>query len=196
MTLEEMRSLGQDCYAAFNAKPPDFASRAWILWAEMCAEVGTEALAYIRGKIIELDSMPRNFGKAVRSLWHEWRSEKGQVHQSQADCDVCDKQTPGFFTVWRRCGNRVLCRCRCNHDKGLESIPYRTPADMVELGYIVRPQGYAGSFLQFENERFAPAWKRQGDDPEARKAQVLAQSPQWDERMRPRHLEQLSLAEA
>lgn len=196
MTETELITLGNDCYAAFNQTAPKQGARSWSLWAEMCKDVPLAAAGYIRGKVIELDSMPRNFGKAVRSYWHEWRAEKGQPYQAQTGCAICDKSTPGFFTVWRVDGNRVLCRCKCNHEQCFDPMPYRTPADMAELGYIVRPTGHRGTFLNFERERFRISHMRQGESHYLRKARELAENPRIDDSVRPSHAEQLILAGA
>ena len=63
MNAVEMRALVNDCCAAFNASPPS--ARSCELWAEMCARVPVRAAAFIRARILERDTLPRNFGKAA-----------------------------------------------------------------------------------------------------------------------------------
>lgn len=154
MTEIELRNFARDCYAALCATMPPVSSSAWAIWAEMCADVPLKAAPFIRSKIIALDAMPRNFGKTVQGYFRDWRVESGEPAPAQKGCGMCDTRSPGFFTVWGKNGARVLCVCRCNTDQTLPPGSRRSPGEMVDLGYIVRPMSFRGSFLDFEREQF------------------------------------------
>lgn len=73
-----------------------------------------EAAPWVRGQIIEIESMPRNFGNAVRDRFWSWRAEFGKGSRMNA-CPERDTDTPGYFAAWHRDGKGVPCRfvCRC-----------------------------------------------------------------------------------
>lgn len=154
MNIDELRMLGKDCYAAFNQNAPDFNGRAWTLWAETCADIPVAASQFIRGKIIDLESMPRNFGKAVRQYGQEWRYSKGIAAHVFQECPDCDKGTPGFFYAWDKMENgkwhRLLVRCHCNQGKPVEGMLHMTKNQAACAGYEVVPQGFGGGMLVYE----------------------------------------------
>ena len=154
MTIDELRMLGRDCYAAFNQAAPDFSGRAWTLWAEMCAGIPVAASPFIRGKIIELDAMPRNFGKAVRQFGQEWRAAKSGSRFVFQLCPDCDKETPGFFSAWENLKNgmphRFLIRCCCNNGKDVEGMAQMSKAGALKAGFLVVPANYDGGVLVYE----------------------------------------------
>lgn len=192
MNIDEIRTLGTDCYAAFNQRAPEWSSKAWTLWAEMCASVPLEASVWIRGRIIELDSMPRNFGKAVKGLAADWRSAHGKHRETIVPCPECDTKTPGFFTVWRHDGSRVLVRCACNRDCYFDPMPCMTRSmaekrvydEQQGLRYIVPPAD--APLVAFERKQF-------GDGPERADTRFgamsgqLARNPVGPEKARKAH---------
>lgn len=154
MTIDELLMLGRDCYAAFNQTAPAPSARAWAMWAEMCAVVPVQAVQAIRSRIIEGDVMPRNFGKAVFAGFREWQASSGYTPGVKALCTNCDRETPGFFTVyWRNGGGfleSALVRCPCNHDPAwgrMESFDKRE-ADRRGYQFTIHGQSRA----RFERE--------------------------------------------
>jgi hypothetical protein len=202
MNAEELKSLGQDCYAAFNVLIPGWNSPAWKIWAEMCANVPLEAVPWIRSKIVELDSIPRNFGKAVRGYWRDWRHESGQPRETLRCCPECDRQTPGFFTVWRRDGCRVLMRCYCNAAEEYANMPRVTRAmagnivynQAAGLRYLVAPAGER--FLDFEKRMFPVSGQVADPDAAGKEFSRLARNPVGPEPIRSAHAEHLALCDA
>jgi hypothetical protein len=160
----------------------------------MCASVPLAAAVWIRGKLIELDNAPRNFGKAVRNLAVEWRENSGVKLPPPVACPHCDKETPGFFTVWRADGCRVAAKCQCNKLSQFAAQQARSDFELAQMGYIVRPWGYPGTWRDFEKERFPVNCGGEQTDTGAA-ARRLADRPQWTDKKRPDHAEQLALCE-
>ena len=164
MNREEMRSLVNDCCAAFNAKPPE--TRSCELWAEMCGAVPMAAAKWIRGKIIDLEAMPRNFGKAVLALFREWESTRTSREIRCPDCDP--DLPPGHFWGIRAVNNigrqeyiRVVVMCQCHpcredDETGLK-FRKRSKAQACREGFgLMRP---GEKFAQF-SERVSNGNKR------------------------------------
>lgn len=153
MSEQELKILGHDCYAAFNAAPPAASSRAWALWAEMCAPVPLKAAPWIRSRILEQDSMPRNFGKAVLCLWQDWHAAQRGSAARRDPCPDCDAALPGFFYWWRHdASGRLysgLFRCLCNHDSYYDPMPRRSKDQARREGYSVMPEGFQGGWAAF-----------------------------------------------
>lgn len=145
MTIDELRSLARDCYAAFNQAMPEASSRAWTLWAEMCAEVPLRAAPFIRDRILQLDSLPRNFGKAVSGYGEEWMFSNGGI-DAAPNCPDCDPATPGFFPAWREDGRgghiRFMVKCRCNRGgRAFRKMWRGSREDAAKRGWITMPPG-------------------------------------------------------
>ena len=194
MTKDELTALGRDCYAAFNAVPPVSSSPAWGLWAEMCARVHIRAGAWIRSRLIEQDSMPRNFGKAVAALYREWQAEHGQGPAGRSCCPECDPRIPGYFYGWKKENGYVhsfICRCLCNDDPSLGPMPRMSREYAAAQGISALPVDYQGGPARFEREVFglACAFGPSGFGMEARR---LARSPEFDGGMRPAHARELA----
>ena len=166
MTELELRTLGNDCYAAFNSVPPPPSSRAWALWAEVCANVPLAAAVWIRSRIIEGDSLPRNFGKAVLGLFREWRVSQNSVRVAGTGCPDCDQQLPGFFYAWRKKDDgrvhSALCRCRCNTDPCFDQLPAMTKQEAEARGFAVMPPAWESGPAGFETTRFPREGKVHG----------------------------------
>jgi hypothetical protein len=160
----------------------------------MCADISFIAAAWIRGKMVELDSIPRNFGKAVRDIGREWREQSGVKIPPPVACPRCDAETPGFFTVWRPGGFRSLAKCQCNKQPQFAAWQARSEFELAQLGYIVRPYRYPGTWRNFELEHFPDT--NEGEPSEfGAIAAFLAANPRWDDRKRKDHQRQLLLAE-
>ena len=151
MNIDQMRALGNECFAAFNQKAPEHAARAWSLWADMCRYVPFEAAPWIRDQIIELESMPRNFGKAVRDLFWRWKEETGRGAKIAA-CPDCDSDMPGYFLVWGAehggMPTRFVVRCACNAAPPSYHLCTFSREQAGDHGFRVLPQGE--SAIQFE----------------------------------------------
>ena len=155
MNALELHALACDCYAAFNASAPGQDSRAMQLWAEMCAKVPLQAGRWIRGKIIEQDSLPRNFGKAVYALYHDWLAANPLPQRPAACCPSCDAQIPGFFFTWSKQDGRLaqrVAKCVCNVDPAFAGLPGMDKYAARERGFFVRPHGWKRSLGEFERE--------------------------------------------
>ena len=154
MTADEILALHRDCAAAFSSSPADI--RSCRLWAEVCAEVPFAAAPFIRRKVLELDSLPRNFGKAILGFFREWRSSR-PVETQRACCPDCDPQHPGFFHWWGKINDRMysgLARCLCNDDATLGGLRQMSKSQAEREGLIVMPRGYKGGPAEFEKERW------------------------------------------
>ncbi len=162
MTEDELRLLGRDCYVAFNQAAPESGGRAWRLWAEMCADIPMAASRHIRERIIALDAMPRNFGKAVRTFGLEWRQARRSGGFAREACPDCDRETPGFFTVWQDLGHgrrhRFLVRCRCNQGPACEGMPALSKEEARQAGYLVVPENFEGGVPAYELELAGRLW--------------------------------------
>ena len=151
MNIEELVSLGRDCYAAFNQAMPDPSARTWALWAELCAEVPLAAAPWIRSRVIDQDGMPRNFGKAVKDLGREWRTVRaagGRPGAKAGGCPECDAGTPGFFTVWdisRGEPHAFVAQCACSHGPRPEGMMRLTRARAAANGWLFPGPGESGA---------------------------------------------------
>lgn len=164
MTEQELITLGRDCYAVFNAVPPPVPSRAWALWGEMCASVPLKAAPHIRAKIMELDSMPRNFGKFVLQSGREWLAQgggSGGPDRRRECCPECEPRMPGYFYGWTKDSaglvHSCLCRCLCNDDPALGKMPRMSREYAASRDICVMPVGYPGGPSAFEQEVFGMA---------------------------------------
>jgi len=201
VTENELRQFSRECYAALGAKAPESSSPAWRIWAEMCADVPLTAVPYIRGKLFELDSMPRNFGKAVKALAAEWRSDTRQPKPEQQCCHECYPPFPGFFPGWQKAEGGMLykfmIRCLCNGNPYFDPMPRKSKAQAEREGYTVLPVGRR-SAVEFEMETFYP--ERRGKGGLGQLPVRLARNPAPQESVRKAHAEQLEyydyLAEA
>lgn len=156
MNALEMRALVNDCCAAFNASPPP--ARSCELWAEMCDRVPVRAAAFIRARILERETLPRNFGKAVLDLHREWQSTL-PAPERRACCPDCDPALPGFFYAWKRDASGILhslvFRCLCNEDPALGDMPRASKEKARREGYAVMPRGWKGGPAGFEMREFS-----------------------------------------
>lgn len=197
MTEQEMRSLGADCYAAFNRSAPT-SSQTWRLWSEICSDVPFSAAKWIRGKIIRQDTLPYNFGKEVSDLAREWRSENCAAVQELQCCSDCDRVTPGFFHWWKqekdggilRSG---IMRCACNNDQHYSFMPPWTKSRAVREGYAVMPSGQS-SPSGFEQAAFGAGAEMQSGVV-SDLAYQLAQNPVFDETARRSHAKYMQESE-
>lgn len=165
MIEQELRTLGHDCYAAFNQRPPEHSSRAWTLWAELCTEVPLEAAPWIRARILEQEACPRNFGRAVLHLFYEWRVKSGYNSQAQTTlCGSCDRETPGFYTAYEWTPGWYLhsssVRCPCNTDSAWRDMLSFHKAEAERRGYMVKQHGE--SLAEFEAALLAEGQARRG----------------------------------
>ena len=161
MTVIEMRALVNDCCAAFSAAPPP--ARSCELWAEMCERVPVRAAAFIRARILERESLPRNFGKAVLELHRDWLATL-PAPERRPCCPDCDPALPGFFYAWKRNSAGIphscVFRCLCNEDPALGDMPRASKEKARSDGYTVMPRGWKGGPAGFEMREFPPRRKR------------------------------------
>lgn len=143
MNIDELKTLGRDCFSAFTATFPEKNTRSWEVWAEMCADVPLAAAPYIKEKIIELDSLPRNFGKAVRDLGLEWKYSKTDRSPRFNACPECDPAMPGFLMVWDTSTHRFIARCTCNRDKQWAHLESLTHAEIKRRGWSLTDPMFA-----------------------------------------------------
>jgi hypothetical protein len=152
MTEFELRSLATECYGVFNAAKPASGGAAWRVWAEMCAGIPVIAAPYIIAQFAELESMPRNFGKAVRQFGQEWKQAHGIKSFVDGLCPDCDREIPGHFWAFDFQGGAwhwFAARCACNCATGFEAQERMTKKQAVESGLTVIPSGDDCGFMAF-----------------------------------------------
>lgn len=187
MTLQEMTALAEDCFAAFNAAPPK--GKACEIWAEQCAYVTFESTIWIREKLINRESLPRQFGLEVQRLFTDWKSERGIKQGQQKACPNCDLEIPGFFFGWKNFDGhmyKLTFRCHCNKIKEYQHLECKHKKQAELEGFTVMPEGYRKGSGLFEAELFG--YKRGGQNKQellqrVRNAQKV--------RVRPDHKRQL-----
>ncbi len=144
MNIEEIRMLGNACFAAFNSNPPSPTSQTWAIWAEMCDGIPVQASPYIKSKIVELDTKPSNFGKTFRQYGIEWKTTTGYRDAKIHPCPDCDPEVPGFFYAFEP-GNdghphSFLVRCHCNQGRFFSEMIHMTKVQAESRGYVVRSE--------------------------------------------------------
>lgn len=154
MNIENLQTLARECCSAFNQAPISGTAGCWPIWAEICVDIPAAAMKYVRDKIVELDTLPRNFGKHVRHYGREWMLSRGIKNHVHRACPDCDRETLGFFTAWQKMGNgdwnRFLVRCHCNQGQPIEGMLHMTKNQASCTGYEVVPQGFEGGVLAYE----------------------------------------------
>lgn len=154
MNIENLQTLARECCHAFNQAPISPSAGCWVIWAEICADVPATAMKYIRDKIVELDTLPRNFGKHVRHYGREWMLSRGIRNHVHKACPDCDRETVGFFTAWKKLDNgewsRFLVRCLCNQEQLIEGMQHMAKSQAACAGYEVVPHGFEGGVLAYE----------------------------------------------
>ena len=148
-------ALVSDVYAGFGCNPPGERSRD--IWFEQCGHVPSgPPLEWIRQRLLDGATLPRNLGQAIRVLWEEWQANHPeQVVSDSRCCPECD--VSGVIFAWApardpRTGadtwQRLVRRCRCHPGGNGE-----TRRDIEALGLMVMPHGYVGGTVAFERER-------------------------------------------
>ena len=142
MTAEQMAMLAGTCAAAFSrSEPKDSAIK---LWAAMCDMIPPEAIPFIRNALMQEDSWPANFGKAVYARYCEWKTTQPGLARERRRCPDCDREIPGYFHVWKAVDGQLLCwvqRCLCNDSPEDAGWMPMSKSQAVEAGYSVRGNG-------------------------------------------------------
>lgn len=156
MNTDDLQKLAKECCNAFNQPPIAPNAGCWPVWTEMCADIPAGAMKHVRDRIIGLDAMPRNFGKAVRHHGQEWMVSRGSGYFARKPCPDCDRESVGFFTAWQKLPDgswrRFLVHCLCNKGKPVKDMLRMTKSQAAAAGYTVVPQGYAGCVAGYEIE--------------------------------------------
>lgn len=154
MTHQEMRLLADEVYACFNTRPA--LQRPVEMWAEMCAEVPVRALSYIREKLLENETLPRNFGYACKQFYQMWAYQQGMGKDKPetpkcAECDLAG----GWFYGWKIVNGKMqsaMFKCQCNQQKEFRDLPYWTRTRAERAGWIIAPKRYGGNYSRVEGE--------------------------------------------
>lgn len=157
MDNQHFRAEMRRIYANHGRTPSD--TVLFAVWKRV-EPFADSFMTWAADKLSDYEKLPGNIGlELVRNLHPQWRSKSGQQKIVIQCCPECDRQTPGFFTAWRKHGQRVLVRCRCNNDAEFDPMKPMTRNMAANLVYdefgnklIVAPQGT--SFLEFEREHF------------------------------------------
>lgn len=138
----------EEIYGAFGrARPPTGSPAYRSIFRRTCEErsLPDACAKFIANAISDYDSLPMNLGKAIIAEFGNWLDLHPELRARESQgCMECDVKTPGWFTVWKPDGTRLLCECACR--KGYSAGWTRKRA--LAAGYLLEDplRANAGAF--------------------------------------------------
>lgn len=161
MTNEQFFKFWNDTHAAFGYEGQEKKRlSAFKRTFERVEHVPFEALRFVQSRIEDLDSLPRNLGKAILGGWLEWKSRNPdrvvseQSYGGSKDCLYC---CDGFIYASRDKVSKVYPDAeypfffRCAHcGGGVGNFLAKTRDQLESEGYRITKPEFVGQYKSVE----------------------------------------------
>lgn len=132
-----------EIYAAFGKASPTPRIRQAVY--RKIVDLPNDFMVYAQRRLEDMETLPQNLGRYMLvDLWPDYLAENPQLKAQTRACPDCDTKTPGWFTVWKPGGERLICECVCR--KGNDTGWTRKRA--LAAGYLLEDplRANAGAF--------------------------------------------------